>query len=351
MFALMRKNRHPTALRHLISTLTRDVPARLPLVGPMPSHHILCAGTYSPVFARLAAESAFSACPASERDKLRLFIHVDGVANRARAELQAWLREIPGVELTYGLFGILPQDRIPGKWHQVMVSDVAREFQEEAQIAFIDADLFVVDGSWWQQCSEHLAEDVYSVSVGLRQNSTMTLGEQQYTAIRTNLFTLNTGIHNSLNQQRYSKDQKAAALLQAEFPAARLQLGNMDSMIGGSLRAQAHGYRVIDVAAQVPHCHIGGFSHLHAGKFKDYGNPERLRSITGLLAQARLLARVLDYFDQRGWASRVDQAYRENVARMNAFIANDPPLARIQAELPPAPREIIFEQVAASTGY
>ena len=351
MFALMRKNRRPTALRHLVSALTRDVPPRLPVAGSLPSHHILCAGTYSPVFARLAAESALSAYPAEARDKLRLFIHVDGVASRARAELQAWLREIPGVELTYGLFGILPQDRIPGKWHQVMVSDVAREFQAEAQIAFIDADLFVVDGSWWQQCSAHLAEDVYSVSVGLRQNSTMTLGEQQYTAIRTNLFTLNTGIHNSLNQQRYSKDQKAAALLQAEFPAARLQLGNMDSMIGGSLRAQAHGYRVIDVAAQVPHCHIGGFSHLHAGKFKDYGNPERLKSITGLLAQARLLARVLDYFDRRGWGSRVEQTYRDKVTQMNAFIANEPPLARMQAELPPAPREIVFEQVAAATGY
>ncbi len=350
MFALMRRNRRPTALRHLVSACTRDLPPRLPVAGPMPSHHILCAGTYSPVFARLAAESALAASPPELRSQLRLFIHVDGVAGRARAELQAWLREIPGVELTYGLFGILPQDRIPGKWHQVMVNDVCREFQAEPHIAYIDADLFVVDGSWWQQCSAHLSEQVYALSVGLRQNSTLTLAGQCHTAIRTNLFTLNTGVHLELNQQRFSKDQRAAAQLQAEYPQARLELGNMDSMIGGSLRAQAHGYQVLDVGALVPHCHIGGFSHLSAGKFKDYRNPERRQSITGLLAQARLLARVLDYFDRRGWAPRVDRAYRDKVAQMNAFIAGEAALAQMQAELPPAPREIVFEQVAAATG-
>ncbi len=351
MRGLMRRNRRPTALRHLVSALSRDIPPRSQASSTLPSHHILCAGTYSPVFARLAAESALAACPTEARAGFRLFIHVDGVASAARQELMAWLREIPGVELTYGLFGILPQDHIPGKWHQVMVNDVVREFHAEAHIAFIDADLFVVDGSWWQQCAHHLSDNLYALSVGLRRNSTMVRNGVSYAAIRTNLFTLNTALHLELNQQRYSKDERAASLLQAEFPDAHFELGNMDSMIGGSLRAQAHGYQIADVMEWVPHCHIGGFSHLSAGKFKDYQNPERLKSITGLLAQARLLARVLEYFDQRGWGSRVDRAYREKVAQMSAFIAGEVGLARMQAELPRAPREIIFEQVVKATGF
>lgn len=45
------------------------------------------------------------------------------------------------MEVTYGMFGILPFDRIPGKWHQVMVNDVVARFQGEKHLAFIDADL------------------------------------------------------------------------------------------------------------------------------------------------------------------------------------------------------------------
>jgi hypothetical protein len=350
MIGLIRRNRRPTALRRLVSALQRDVPPRQAIDPRLPSHHILCAGTYSPVFARLAAESALAACPPELRDSFRLFIHVDGVAARVRAELMSWLREIPGVELTYGLFGILSADRIPGKWHQVMINDVAREFAAERHLAFIDADLFLVDDAWWRQCASHLADDVYALSVGLRNNSAMQLGERCFSPIRTNLFTLNPALHNALNQQRCNKDERVARLLREEFPQSRLELGNMDTMMGGSLRAQARGYRVIDVGSQVPHCHIGGFSHLQAGKFRDYANPERLRSITGLLAQARLLKRVLQYFDRRGWGERVDAAYRENVARMDAFINGEAALRQMLAEMPPAPREIVFERVAAATG-
>ena len=351
MFGLIRRNRRPTALRHLVSALQREAPADLGQSSSnrLPSHHIFCAGTYSPVFARLAAEAALQACPEDLRSDFRLFIHVDGVAGRVRADLMSWLREVPGVDVTYGLFGILANDRIPGKWHQVMVNDVVREFRSEAHLAFVDADLFVVDDSWWRKC-EHLASNIYALSVGLRRNSTMMLDGRIFTATRTNLFTLNTTVHNEFNQQRYSKDERVIAQLKTEFPHAVLDLGNMDSMIGGSLRAQAHGYKVLDVMEEVAHCHIGGFSHLSAEKFKDCENPERLQSIRGLLTQARLLARVLGYFDQRGWGTRVDRAYRAKVARMTAFIAGNDVLRRMQSELPPASREIVFERVAKTTG-
>ena len=352
MFGLIRRNRRPTVLRHLVSAIQREVPANLgqTAVSSLPSHHIFCAGTYTPVFARLAAEAALRACPPELRRDFRLFIHVDGVAGRVRADLMSWLREVPGVEVTYGLFGILAQDHIPGKWHQVMINDVVREFSSEPHLAFVDADLFVVDDSWWQQCQKHLANDVYAMTVGLRKNSTVTLGSKVHTAIRTNLFTLNAAVHRELNQQRYSKDGRATELLKAEFTEALLEVGNIDSMIGGSLRAQVHGYKVLDVMESVPHCHIGGFSHLKASKFKDHDNPERLESIRGLLAQARLLARVLEYFDQRGWENWVDRVYREDVARMKAFVNSQETLRQMQSEMPPASREIVFEQVAAIVG-
>ncbi|MGL5631140.1 MAG: hypothetical protein ACRDD3_02170, partial [Azovibrio sp.] len=126
MLPWMRKRKSPSFLRHLAQACYRQ-PLELPLVmGNLPSHHILCAGTYSPVFARLAAESALASCPPELRGELRLFIHVDGVAGRVRADLMDWLREIPGVTLSYGMFGILPGDRIPGKWHQVMLNDTCK---------------------------------------------------------------------------------------------------------------------------------------------------------------------------------------------------------------------------------
>lgn len=348
MLGLIRRNRRPTALRHVVSALSRDTSTIVPQKRSAPSHHILCAGTYTPTFARLAAESALAACPAPLRSDFKLYIHVDGVASCVRANLMSWLREVPGVAVTYGLFGILSRDRIPGKWHQVMINDVCREFRSEGHIAFIDADLFVTNGNWWEQCRTHLADDVYSLTVGLRGNSTMELNGHRYTAIRTNLFSLNAELHERLNRQRYNKDQIAVERLQKEFPEARLRLGNIDTMIGSSLRAQAHGYRVIDVAEHVPHCHIGGFSHLKAAKFEDFKKPERRASIEGLLGQARLLPRVIAYFDERGWGGRVDGSYRENVAHMLAFINSHEVLRQLMAELPKTAREQAFEQVTAA---
>lgn len=349
MIGLIRRNRHPSPLRHLVSALTRELPRPSTATSSaLPSHHIFCAGTYTPVFARLAAESALHACPPELRKDFRLYIHVDGVASDVRASLLAWLREVPGVEVTYGLFGILPFDRIPGKWHQVMINDIVRRFQTEPHLAFIDADLFVSDDSWWRHCQTLLADDVYALSVGLRPRSTFQQADRQAVAMKTNLFTLNTQLHREYAYQRYNKDARALKLLQDEFPAAEIAVNAIDTQIANSLNAQAHGYKVIDLAGHVPHCHIGGFSHLKAGKFKDYNNPERQPSIRGLLTQARFLPRVIAYFDQRGWADRVEPTYRREVGEMLAFINSVPWLRETMAEVPPTPRETIFDTIVTN---
>lgn len=351
MYALMRRNRRPTVLRHLVRALQRDVPTTLSRSpGPLPSHHILCAGTYSPVFARLAAEAALHACPEDHRQDFRLFIHVDGVAASQRPDLMAWLREIPGVEVTYGLFGILASDRIPGKWHQVMINDVVREFRAELHLAFLDADLYLADGGWWKQMRERLADDVYALTVGVRPKSVITVSGRTFVAMRTNLFTLNTRLHAEINEQRCNKDERALVRLQREFPEGELAVNAIDTQIAASLKAQARGHSVLDVADHVRCCHIGGFSHLKAGKFKDYQDPARLPSIRGLLGQARLLARVIDYFDGRGWARFVEPAFRRDVAAMLRYIESIEVLRQIMASQPVMPRETIFEQVVGPIG-
>lgn len=345
MFALIRKNRHPTPFRHLVSALYRDFDPAVVRPAALPSHHILCAGTYTPVFARLAAESALAACPEALRPHFRLFIHVDGIDFRKRDGLMSWLREIPGVELTYGLFGILSRDRIPGKWHQTMISDVVRLFNAESHVAFIDADLFLYGTSWFDILKQSLGDDVYSISAGLRATREMTLDGRRFTAIKTNLFTVNTRAHQSLNQQRSSKDGLAVRRLAQEFPEAALAVPAVDSMVVGSLRAQAHGLQVVDVDDCVDYCHVGGFSHLRVNKFNGYEAPENRELIDSWLARLRLMAKVLALFDRRGWASRVESTYRQNIAGALAFVEATPYLASRFQSAAPTRHEAIYEKV------
>lgn len=345
MFALIRRNRHPTRLRHLVKALYKSVPPRSPVAGRMPSHHILCAGTYSPVFARLAAESALAACPPELRADFRLFIHVDGVAGRARTELMSWLSEIPGVELTYGLFGILSRDRIPGKWHQVMINDIVEEFSDEPHLVFLDADFFLLDRAWFDLLSAHLGESVYSVSVGTRSFARFKLGEVEHQAIKTQLFSVNTSLHRRLNLQRSSQDQSAFDSLEKEFPDIHFVIERPDSMISASLRAQALGYRVVNVLDQVAHCHVGGFSHLAYNKFHDYDKPERRVIIVDLVGRARLLSAVLRFFDGCGWGRFVDEKYRANEARMRSFIQSHHTLLELSKTTPPTSNEQAFHEL------
>lgn len=346
MYALMRRNRRPGPLRHLVGALQRQAPADLgTAVGRLPSHHIFCAGTYTPVFARLAAEAALAACPAELRGDFRLFIHVDGVASRVRPELLAWLREIPGVEVTYGLFGILSRDRIPGKWHQVMINDVVRLFRREPHLAFVDADLFVAGEAWWRLCQTELNDGVYALSAGIRNNRHLDVDGRRLFPIKTNLFTLNTAAHLALNEQRFNKDARALTRLAREFPAATLAAPNVDTLIAGSLRAQARGLAVIDVDDRVDYCHVGGFSHLRINKFQGFDAPENRPVIEAWLVRLRLLGRVLDLFLARGWAPFIDAGYRRNVEEARAFVAAQPLLRQWIEALPPTRHEGVFDRL------
>ncbi|MGB0127718.1 MAG: hypothetical protein WBP72_08775 [Rhodocyclaceae bacterium] len=349
MYGLIRRNRRPTLLRRLVSAAQKDLPPAVAAEPTtLPSHHIFCAGTYTPVFARLAAETALAACPTELRPDFRLFIHVDGVASDQRADLLAWLREIPGAEVTYGLFGILSHDRIPGKWHQVMINDVVRQFRQEAHLAFIDADLFIDGRAWWDVGRETLAPDVYSISAGIRGNRHLDIDGRTFFPIKTNLFTLNTGLHLSLNEQRFNKDARALRRLGREFPAAALVAPNVDTLIAGSLRAQAHGLRVIDVDDRVDYCHVGGFSHLRINKFHGFDAPQNRATIEAWISRLRLLSRVLDLFLTRGWERFIDRDYRKNIAEARTFVAATPLLQELTETVEPTRHERVFERLFAA---
>lgn len=348
MYGLIRRNRRPTVLRRLVSALTSDIPERLPASTVLPSHHILCAGTYTPVFARLAAETALASCPDHLRGELRLFIHVDGVAARVRPDLMAWLAEIPNVELTYGMFGILPQDRIPGKWHQTMINDVVSRFSSESHVAFVDADLFIADAQWWNLCLTGLSDQCYAMTAGLRKNRHLQLAETTLYPIKTNLFTLNTSLHLALNQQRFNKDARALEMLRGEFPDAELLAPNIDTLIAGSLSAQAHGFSVMDVDDGISYCHVGGFSHLGANKFNDFASPENRQTIEAWLGRLRVMTKVLDHFLAVGWDRFVDAGYRTNIEQARRFVSETPFLRETMSQLTPTRHELAFDRLFAA---
>lgn len=343
MFSLVRKNRRPTALRHVVRHFYGQ---REPLSlnpGSFPSHHIICAGTYSPVFARLAAESALAACPEDLRSGFRLYMHVDGVASSKRRELIAWLREVPGLEITQGLFGILSRDLIPGKWHQTMINDVVREFRNEKHLGFIDADLFLHGAQWFDICKYRLDESVFAFCASLRENREMILNESRYVAMTTSLFSVNTAAHLELNTQRFNKDVRAAELLKSEFPQAKINAPAMDTMVVASLRAQAHGLRLIDIDAEVGYCHVGGFSHLRASKFTEH-EADRVR-LDMWLARLRVMIKVLDLFDRRGWGARVEASYRSNINTAIHHVRQDSFLAQRFEEVDPNRDEVFFDKL------
>lgn len=344
----MSANRVPSAIRRLRQLwfgADRTITHR---PSQVPTHHILCAGPYTAPFARLAAEAALASCPDGLRDKLRLFIHVDAIDATRREDVRRWLGEVPGVEVSYGLFGIAPGDRIPGKWHQTMVNDVVRTFRTEKHVAFIDADLFIDGPGWWDCCPALLADDVYALTVGLRD--TRRAGGQ--VAIKTNLFTVNTALHLALNQQRFTKDEKALRHLKRELSGLDIDVGRgLDSMVLGSLRAQSHGKRVIDVEDRVSACHVGGFSHIKASKFSGKGEQATDEVVDTWVRRVRLIARVMSIFRERGWDGFVDPQHAAIVANAGELVRANPDLNRRLAELPPSSHERAFGSVLSKLGY
>ena len=314
----------------------------------MPSHHILCAGPYTVPFARLAAESAIASCPPELRSRLALYIHVDAVAEPLRTKVIEWLGEIPGVRVTYGLFGIRPGDRIPGKWHQTMVNDVVNLCAHEEHIAFIDADLFIDGPAWWDAVSQQLEAGIYSLSVGMRDTRTLTCSGQVFSGIKTNLFTLNTAVHRQYNPQRFTKDFAAQDRLVRELPGAELDIGRgIDSMVLGSLAAQARGYRVVDLDNCIPHCHVGGFSHIKPEKFTGRGGAS-LEQTDIWLCRVRLINRVIDYMRARDWLGYLDPEHLNIVAETSALVDGRADLRERLPQLPLTSHETAFENVLAA---
>jgi len=344
-----KSSKRPSPLRHLWRfQQRRNWADHSPALAGMPSHHILCAGPYTVPFARLAAESAIASCPLELRSRLALYIHVDAVAEPLRTKVIEWLGEIPGVRVTYGLFGIRPGDRIPGKWHQTMVNDVVDLCAHEEHIAFIDADLFIDGPAWWEAVSQQLEAGIYSLSVGMRDTRTLTCSGQVFSGIKTNLFTLNTAVHRQYNPQRFTKDFAAQDRLVRELPGAELDIGRgIDSMVLGSLAAQARGYRVVDLDNCIPHCHVGGFSHIKPEKFTGRGGAS-LEQTDIWLCRVRLINRVIDYMRTRDWLGYLDPEHLNIVAETSALVDGRPDLRERLPQLPLTSHETAFENVLAA---
>ena len=304
------------------------------------THHILCAGKSGVAFARLAAEALYASCPMDERRHLSIFLHLDAMPERFASEVGEWFADAPAVRTTFGLL----QVGDPAKainWHQRMINRIAHLFQSESRIAFVDADLFLVDSSWWQvlQADEGSGR-LYAHTHGLRKERRFILPGAEFTAMKTVLFSLDPGLHCAINTQVLNSDKKAAAKLVRDFPGSRLEAGLfVDTQVVASLRAQALGYAIEDVSAQVAACHVGGFSHI---------NPDKLRGGSSTVAQAswlkrlRLFEAVIAHLRERGWDRFLDTAHIKTAARMRTIIDEDEQLREQFASLAPSTDELAF---------
>lgn len=343
-------SKKPSPLRHVLRQWHRSSWPGTESVSPgqMPSQHILCAGPYTVPFARLAAEAALASCPEAWRGELKLHIHVDSVHRSLRDKVLAWLAEVPGVSVSYGLFGIPVGDIIPGKWHQAMINRVVEYFPEEAHLGFIDADLFIDGPAWWEAVRGELTGDTYALSVGMRDTRTLVLDGRSFSAMKTNLFTLNTALHARFNRQRFNKDiaaieQSAKMILGARFDVGR----GLDTMVQASLVAQASGYRLIDLDGRIPHCHVGGFSHIKPEKFMDKGNLSQ-EVIDTWLCRVRLINRVIGHMRECDWLGYLDPGHVNIVAETSALVEARPDLRGRLPQLPLTSHETAFENVLAA---
>ena len=122
--------------------------ARGSVLDAICSHHILCIGDATIPYARLSALCLEAQCPRRLRDNFRIYVHLDGLRQDPQRAAE-WFRRSSRTEVTTGLFGIPPDEYVPGKWHQAMVNTVSTEFSQEPVVAFVDADCFVTDSSWF----------------------------------------------------------------------------------------------------------------------------------------------------------------------------------------------------------
>ena len=118
------------------------------------SHHIFCIGDATIPYARLSALCLEAQCPRRLRDNFQIYVHLDGLRQDPQRAAE-WFRRSSRTEVTTGLFGIHPDAYVPGKWHQAMVNTVSTEFSQAPVVAFVDADCFVTDSSWFLTAQLH----------------------------------------------------------------------------------------------------------------------------------------------------------------------------------------------------
>ena len=334
------------------------------------SHHIFCVGDGAIPYARLSALFLEMHCPQHLRDNLRIFVHIDGLRQDPQRSAK-WLRRTPRTEVTSGLFGIHPKEYVPGKWHQTMVNKVSKEFAREPVLAFVDADCFVTDSSWFMAAQHHDPECDYSLAHGLRSGRVLKYKCKSFYCIQTHLFTLTPELHNRICKQRFNQDDSVLGLLLEEFPGATVKLSRgLDNMVTPSFKAQLLGYRVIDVLSQVRAVHVGGFSYMRAQKLQESQgtiiekwlmqvpfNFKLIRLIRRLgwgaphlstqdqwLTRLRLNSRLLSFFERLGWEEWIDPSYAARIDEMVELVQGDSKLSNRQRKLPPTAAEKGFSQ-------
>lgn len=303
-----------------------------------PSHHILCAGDYSISYARLSAE-----CLARVLG-CKIFIHLDGLKPALARDAAAWFSEIPDTHPTFGLFGIKAGEKIPGRWHQRMVNRVCETFRSEPALAIVDADFFLTRREW-ADCAAPAADlDVSSVAYRMRKHRSLLWLGRKYSPINTILFTLRPQLHLDLNSQDRSQDKEWIKHMLGEFPGSSLDPGEqIDSMMHASWRAQALGYRVVDLEDKVLGCHVGGFSHMKPSKLTSTGN-QRLDT---WVQRVRLSRRVWDFMRDRQWTPFLSREMGKTLEACEATAAGNAGLREKMSHLAPSHDEDFWPEVEA----
>ena len=161
--------------------------ARGSVLDAICSHHILCIGDATIPYARLSALCLEAQCPRRLRDNFRIYVHLDGLRQDPQRAAE-WFRRSSRTEVTTGLFGIPPDEirYVPGKWqrHQAMVNTVSTEFSQEPVVAFVDADCFVTDSSWFLTAQLHDPTRHYSLAVGFRGHRVLEHDGRRCCAVR-----------------------------------------------------------------------------------------------------------------------------------------------------------------------
>jgi len=242
-----------------------------------------------------------------------------------------------------GLFGIKPDVKVSGKYHQAMINTISEQFKNEPVLAFVDADCFLIDSSWHKAILKHNPSRHYSLIPGFKGE---TIAEHQgisYRKMRTTLFTLTPSLHNKICEQKFNKDWSAYSKLVTEFPEVHFPtLKKMDCMVTSSLKAQLLGYEIKPLRKAVKFTHIGGFSYMTIRKIQE--NIGRTDYLDRWLRRLRLNFKVLSFFEQLGWESKIDYSYAFSIRKMMQEAQSEPYLSNRLTTLPETSSEKKFRR-------